>query len=202
MSRPPLPEDGRSRRRVEAMRRVQDAALDLFEGRGYAAVTVDEIAAAAGVGPATVYRRFGTKEGVVLWDEYDPLLLDLLAPRLREAPLLSAVEGALVEALDRIYRADRRRILRRSRLLLSEPSLLAAAALQGVELRGALAALFEKEGAARDAFDAAVAAAAVVATLETAVRRWVDERGRTPMSEVLQDAFSALGRLSGGRTAG
>lgn len=198
MSRPPLPEDGRSRRRVEAMRRVQDAALDLFEERGYAAVTVDEIAAAAGVGPATVYRRFGTKEGVVLWDEYDPLLLDLLAPRLRDSPLLSAVEGALVDALDRIYRADKRRILRRSRLLLSEPALIAASAVEGAALRRALSELFVKEGAAGGAFDAAVAAAAVVATLETAVRRWVEERGRTAMSEVLQDAFSALARLSGG----
>src|SRR5688572_5367592 len=28
-----------------------------------------------GVGVATVYRYFGTKERMVLWDEYDPMLL-------------------------------------------------------------------------------------------------------------------------------
>lgn len=201
MSRPPLPDDGRVRRRVEAMRRVQDAALDLFEERGYAAVTVDEIAVAAGVGPATVYRSFGTKERVVLWDEYDPMLLDAIASRLRDGPLLAAVTGALVASLDRVYKSDKRRILRRARLIFSEPPLAAAAAVDSAAMRGALAELFVKEGAARDAFDASVAAAAVVATLETAVRRWVEERGRTPMADVLAAAFRSLGRLSAGRAA-
>lgn len=183
------------------MRRVQDAALDLFEERGYAAVTVDEIAAAAAVGPATIYRGFGTKEGVVLWDEYDPLLLDLVARHLREAPLLPAVTRALVEALDRVYRADRRRILRRARLLLSEPQLIAAAAVNSAPLRGALADLFVETGAARDTLEAAVAAAAVLATMETAVKRWVDESGRTPMAEILRATFEALARLGAPRPA-
>jgi AcrR family transcriptional regulator len=195
MSRPPLPEDGRVRRRVEAMRRVQDAALDLFEERGYAAVTVDEIAAAAGVGPATVYRGFGTKERVVLWDEYDPMLLEAVAEKLREQPLLPAVVGAFVASLDRVYRTDKRRILRRARLILSEPPLVAAAAVDSAALRDALAALFVKEGAAGGAFEAAIAAAAVLATLETAVKRWVEERGRTPMADVLEAAFRSLARL-------
>lgn len=177
------------------MRRVQDAALDLFEERGYAAVTVDEIAAAARVGPATIYRRFGTKERVVLWDEYDPMLLESTALRLREEALLPAVTGALVSSLDRVYQADKRRILRRARLMLSEPSLVAAAAVDNAALRAALADLFVRAGAARDAFDAAVAAAAVLATLETAVRRWVEDRGRTPMADVLKAAFESLARL-------
>ncbi len=196
MSRPPLPEDGRVRRRVEAMRRVQDVALDLFEERGYSAVTVDEIAAAAGVGVATVYRNFDTKERVVLWDEYDPMLLTAVAEHLREQPLLRAVTSALVDSLDRVYQSDKRRILRRARLILSEPALAAAAAVDNEALRGALAELFVKEGASRDAFEAAVAAAAVVAALETSVRRWVEDKGKTPMRDVLTAAFEALGRLA------
>lgn len=196
MSRPPLPEDGRARRRVEAMRRVQDAALDLFEERGYAAVTVDEIAAAAGVGPATVYRSFGTKERVVLWDEYDPMLLDAVRERLGDMSLLLAVAEALVASLDRVYQTDRRRILRRARLILSEPPLVAAAAVDAAALRGALAELFVSEGAACDPLEAEVAAAAVMATLDVAVRRWVADRGRTPMHEVLRAAFRTLARLT------
>lgn len=177
------------------MRRTQDAALDLFEERGYGAVTVDEIAAAAGVGPATVYRAFGTKERVVLWDEYDPMLLDAVAERLRDRPLLQAVTEALTASLARVYRTDKKRILRRARLLLSEPALLAAAALDNVKLRGALAEVFLAGGATATELDAAVAAAAVVATLDTAVRRWVEASGRTPMDEVLREAFESLGRL-------
>lgn len=177
------------------MRRTQDAALDLFEERGYGAVTVDEIAAAAGVGPATVYRAFGTKERVILWDEYDPMLLEAVAERLRDRPLLQAVTEALTASLARVYRTDKKRILRRARLLLSEPALLAAAALDNVKLRGALAEVFLAGGATATELDAAVAAAAVVATLDTAVRRWVEASGRTPMDEVLREAFESLGRL-------
>ncbi|MEZ4302498.1 MAG: helix-turn-helix domain-containing protein [Polyangiaceae bacterium] len=200
MSRPPLPEDGRVRRRIEAMRRVQDAALDLFEERGYSAVTVDEIAAAASVGPATVYRSFGTKERVVLWDEYDPMLLEAIAEHLANEPLLDAVTSALVASLDRIYQGDRRRILRRARLMLTEPTLVAAAALDAVGLRAALADLFTSTRAVPGDLEAAVAAAAVTATLEAAVRAWVDDKGRTPMADVLRRAFESLADLPSRRS--
>ncbi len=53
--------------RVDAARnadRIVDAASALFEERG-ADVTLDEVARRAGVGVATVYRRFGTREGLV-----------------------------------------------------------------------------------------------------------------------------------------
>ncbi|HVW69621.1 MAG TPA: TetR/AcrR family transcriptional regulator [Steroidobacteraceae bacterium] len=42
------------------------AAAQLFEKKGFAATTFSEIAAAAGVGVATVYKYFGTKEGIVV----------------------------------------------------------------------------------------------------------------------------------------
>src|SRR5438045_3498662 len=66
------------RRKLEAMSRIQRVALDLFEEHGYRAVTVERIAAAAGVSPSSVYRYFGTKEMLVLYDEYDLQILDAL----------------------------------------------------------------------------------------------------------------------------
>lgn len=50
------------RRRTE--QRVLTAARALFESPGYAEVTVEQIAEAAGVGAATIYNRFGSKAGV------------------------------------------------------------------------------------------------------------------------------------------
>ena len=44
--------------------------MDLFDQRGYTQVTVDEIAAAAGVSPRTFYRYFGNKEGLFIADTY------------------------------------------------------------------------------------------------------------------------------------
>ena len=177
------------------MRRVQEAALDLFEARGFDAVTVDDIAKAAGVGPATVYRNFATKERVVLWDEYDPMLLDEVRAQLADAPLLEAMSTALIATLDRIYEEDRARILRRTRLMLSIPALVAASEVDREALRGALAALFLETGAARAALAAEVAAAAIVATLAAAVARWAAEGATRPMREVLRDAFHALASL-------
>ena len=61
----------RERWRISAMRTIQERALDLFDERGFDAVTIEEIAAAAEVSPSSVYRYFGTKEGLVVADEFD-----------------------------------------------------------------------------------------------------------------------------------
>jgi AcrR family transcriptional regulator len=61
----------RERWRINAMRTIQERALDLFDERGFDAVTIEEIAAAAEVSPSSVYRYFGTKEGLVVADQFD-----------------------------------------------------------------------------------------------------------------------------------
>ncbi len=47
-----------------ASRRVVDAAIELFQTRGYAEVTVSDIAERAGVAKGSVYRHFRSKEAV------------------------------------------------------------------------------------------------------------------------------------------
>lgn len=48
--------------------RLRAAAYALFEQQGYAATTVDQIAAEAGVGRTTFFRAFGSKEDVIFPD--------------------------------------------------------------------------------------------------------------------------------------
>jgi AcrR family transcriptional regulator len=59
MSRAP---DGRSRTRPVTRQAISNAATRLFMERGFDHVTVDEIAAAAGVGRMTVFNHFPRKE--------------------------------------------------------------------------------------------------------------------------------------------
>ncbi|HWO62264.1 MAG TPA: TetR/AcrR family transcriptional regulator [Umezawaea sp.] len=75
-----------------------DAALKLVGERGAASVTVDEIAAEAGVAKGTVYYNFGSKDALV-----DALLrhgVDLLAARLLPAQEQSETEDALAALVD------------------------------------------------------------------------------------------------------
>ena len=58
--------------------RLREAAYALFEQQGYAATTVDQIAARAGVGRSTFFRAFGSKEDVIFPD-HDALVARVAA---------------------------------------------------------------------------------------------------------------------------
>ena len=45
---------------------IHQATLDVFAGEGYAGVNIDRIAARAGVGKATIYRRYSSKAELVV----------------------------------------------------------------------------------------------------------------------------------------
>src|ERR1700710_1483880 len=57
-----IPSDLRSRKRLATRQGISNVATRLFIKRGFDHVTVDEIAAAAGVGRMTVFNYFPRKE--------------------------------------------------------------------------------------------------------------------------------------------
>jgi AcrR family transcriptional regulator len=180
------------------MRRVQAAALDLFAKHGFDAVTVEDVATAAGVGPASVYRYFSTKERIVLWDQYDPPLFDAIRRHLPGSPL-DAVQRGIIESLVDVYAQDKRRILRRAELIMRTPSVLAASASDRAEFKRGLAALFFETHAVRDRLAAAVTAGAVSAALEAAVEEWVATKGKHDLARHLTKAFAQLRALAAAR---
>jgi AcrR family transcriptional regulator len=82
--------------RAERERQALAVARSLFAERGYAAVTMDDVAAAVGVTKPLLYAYFGNKEGLYL------ACMEPASEALR-ATVLAAVEGAAdgAEALDR-----------------------------------------------------------------------------------------------------
>lgn len=94
----------RERKKLAAWRAIRTAALRLFDERGYEAVTVEQIAAAANVSRATFFNYFASKEAVVF--DQDPEERDnwraLMTARPADEPLwdsLTAIITGFVENL-------------------------------------------------------------------------------------------------------
>ncbi|MCB9759087.1 MAG: TetR family transcriptional regulator [Alphaproteobacteria bacterium] len=190
------PRNLRARRRVALMRRVQAVALDLFEARGLDAVTVEEIAARCEVSPPTLYRHFGTKEQLVLWDEYDAVVLDGLTRNLRGLPVMEALRRTILDPLERVYAADADRILRRARLADREPALQVARATAMRAFRSEVAERLLEAGSCRDRFEADVVAGAFFLALEVAIAHWASAEAAVPLCVFIGRALDELGALS------
>jgi TetR/AcrR family transcriptional regulator, regulator of mycofactocin system len=111
-------------------RKLQQIALDLFSRRGYDEVTVEELAAAAGISRRTFFRYFRSKADATMGD------FDGEVARLRAAledsdpdlPVMDAVRRAVVAA--NVYEPQDLPGLRQLlELQSSHPALLAAATL-------------------------------------------------------------------------
>ena len=61
----PIPKPGRPRS-ARAHQAILDAALELLAEEGFEGMSVEGIAARAGVGKTTIYRRWATKEDVII----------------------------------------------------------------------------------------------------------------------------------------
>jgi AcrR family transcriptional regulator len=85
----------RERKKERTRSELQRHALRLFRDHGYAATTVDDIAAAAEVSRSTFCRYFGTKEDVVLFDDVDPVMERVMAAVPEGTPLLEALHTVL-----------------------------------------------------------------------------------------------------------
>jgi AcrR family transcriptional regulator len=86
----------RERKKPKTRAAIQQYALRLFRDQGYDESTIEEIAEVAEVSESTVYRYFSTKEDLVLWNEFDPLLIEAF----REQP----AELSPLQALRRSFR--------------------------------------------------------------------------------------------------
>src|ERR1700724_3962489 len=87
------------RRRATSHAELEQAAFALFAVRGFDATTVDEIAAAAGIGRRTFFRYFPSKNDIP-WGAFEAEL-DRMRVRLKacpaQVPLMEAIRVALID---------------------------------------------------------------------------------------------------------
>lgn len=186
----------RERKKTAAMRRIQQVALDLFDAHGYDAVTVEQVAAAAEVSPSSVYRYFGTKERLVLHDEYDPTILSAVSTELRSGALLDSLRHATaagMSAIDRMGPDEQGLIKRRIRYVVREPS-VRIGMLREVEAaeRFARENIAARAGLAADSLELRVAVGAIVAALVGTMFSWYERGADTDLAEELDRALAML----------
>lgn len=113
----------RERTRMAVREEVLVQAWLLFEQHGFEAVTVEQIAEAAGMSRRSFFRYFATKEELVLLRlvAHDARMADCLAARPADEPVWTALRTAMTLLIDSYeVDADRSRALLR---MLREPAL-------------------------------------------------------------------------------
>ncbi|HYM83991.1 MAG TPA: TetR family transcriptional regulator [Candidatus Dormibacteraeota bacterium] len=89
----------RERKKAKTRASIQEHALRLFRERGYDATTVEQIAEAAEVSPSTFFRYFGSKEDVVLYDPFDPVLIEAFLAQPASLSPIAALRAAMHDVL-------------------------------------------------------------------------------------------------------
>lgn len=123
---PRRPSGLRQRKKMETRQAIRREAFRLFDERGYAGTTTEQIAAAAEVSASTFFRYFPSKESVLLADDLSAVILSTLASQPAEMAPLTAFRTAVHDAYAQMA-ADEWEIEKiRQRLLYSLPELQAA----------------------------------------------------------------------------
>lgn len=186
----------RERKKSQTRDDLATAALALFVARGFDAVTVDEIAAAAGVSPRTFFRYFGSKEAVLFadQDEIIEVLHASLSTRPQHESPLQALRSALRELSDH-YAAHREQHLWRAQLVEDGASI---GTYQWAVLRPRWENALTEIIAHRSGFDPVtgllprVLAGVAIGALTAASAAWLVSDGRVDVSELIDRAFDEL----------
>ncbi|NED95417.1 TetR family transcriptional regulator [Phytoactinopolyspora alkaliphila] len=184
----------RERKKLDAMRHIQQKALDLFDAHGYGHVTIERIAAEADVSPSSVYRYFGTKEQLVLYDEYDPELLAAFDDKLAVHDPVTSLRESLSTAFRSMLDADEDLIRRRMRYTMNEPSVRAEMFRQTSELETELGRLIARHsGRAAEDLDIRVIVAAIMAAFLAALMYWHDSDYQEPLGTIIDRTLDRIG---------
>jgi AcrR family transcriptional regulator len=116
----------RERKKARTRVAIQHNALRLFRERGYDATTVEDICAAVEVSDTTFYRYFPSKAHVVLWDEFDPLMIAAFKAQPADLSSVRALRLAFRQVFSTMTPEQQDQQRQRTELMLSIPELRAA----------------------------------------------------------------------------
>lgn len=182
----------RERKKQKTKEAIQREAMRLFQEQGYEETTIEEIAEAAEISPSTFFNYFPTKEDVVLYDRYDPIMASLMLTRPSDE-LPSVVMKQMFEALGVMLERDREIILARARMALKVPALRARFWEELERARDLISGVIAaRTGRDAEDFELKVVSMVLVAAAFEASQEWLRRGGRGSMFELVNKALDTV----------
>jgi mycofactocin system transcriptional regulator len=131
---------GRGRRPTTTADGIARVALQLFEERGFEAVTIDDVSQAAGIGRRTFFRYFDSKNDIP-WGDFDAQLVRMVDRLKAEDPgteVMAAIRTAILD-FNTFPASELIWLRRRMALILGTPALQAHATLRYAAWRQVIA---------------------------------------------------------------
>jgi AcrR family transcriptional regulator len=175
----------------DARGRLEQAAMELFEERGYARTTVEDIAAHAGLTERTFFRYFTDKREVLFSGSaaLEALIVETIGAAPASVAPLTAVTGAL-EVLAPWFESRRAHARKRRTVIAAHAELAERELIKLSTIATAIAAVLRERGLAAPA--AALVAETGIAIFKNAFERWADDTRAQSFAVHVAAAVAAL----------
>ena len=182
----------RERKKQKTREAIQREAMRLFQKHGYEETTIEQIAAGAEISPSTFFNYFPSKEDVVLYDAYDPMLASLMLDRPADEPLSAGLRHVL-QLMETIFTRDHDVILARAKLGMEVPALRARMWGEVQRAQVLLCGLIaQRTGRDPDDFELRVVVMVVVVAALEAMFEWIKQGGRGSFVELVNQALDVV----------
>jgi AcrR family transcriptional regulator len=188
----------RERKKARTRAAIREHALRLFREQGYSLTTVEQIAAAAEVSPATFFRYFPTKEDVVLQDDSEVVTIEGLNAQPPELSPVAAFRAAATASLAAMTDADKEQFRETAQLTAQVPEIRARALDEFTRTIDEIAAaLAGRVGRAPDDFAVRTLAGAIMGVIMSATMPGL-MAGDVDITEMFGRIDAALAQLEAG----
>ena len=175
-----------------ARSRLESAALELFAQHGFAATTVPQITAHAGLTTRTFFRHFADKREVLFWGENE--IPKRIAAYFAQAPAelssLALISTGLEDFAEQQFAGQHEYLRRRRSVVRTDESLLERELLKQHDLGTAVYGGFLARGL--DPLDARVTADVSMSVFHIAIDRWLDDPVEHPLRDRVREALGSL----------
>jgi AcrR family transcriptional regulator len=177
--------------RPDARQRLEQAAIELFSAQGFAATTVPQIAARAGLTTRTFFRHFADKREVLYGgDEIPELATRLIADAPASLDPAALLIGGLRTVAETRFEGRREEIRVRRAIIRSDEGLRERDLRKRADLGEAIRAGFTARGV--DSVTAVLLAETAVTVIQVALEEWLDRDGERTLFEVMLETIGSL----------